>query len=499
MEILASLLGVLVIARLSDCVPLDEPACPIAWGAALFAFPAIFWGSKVLFPPRAGRGLFQIAARHAGLALFLGSYYSVLYPLGWARWALVDLRWRGRELVSLLLLLAPALGLALCAAPVIGRKSASLPDESLSGPGRRIAVAVRPLAAPLALLSAAAYLAGLCRSSAAIREALDLYRSLDVLLACAALLVIFAASPLLIRAAWPTRPFPPGALRERFADIARSLRVRLESVRVWESRSTSFLNACVVGLVPGTRQVIFTRGICERLEPEELSAVFAHEAAHAARHHLSWHFLLAAAFLLGIAPLDAALEPLGEAAAGAAIIVFAAAYWGVFFGVVSRRLEMEADLAGADAVGPAPYASGLRRVERLIGSSASRGGWRHFSLRSRRERIERAAADPAERDAILRAALRSRGAVLCVALASLAAFSWCAADELGREREVLAAEKAKLSLSLADDVRALLDASGSDSWLARSRESLEEELRAHLSRAEEHLAVSRSAASRDRS
>src|SRR5688572_13839485 len=251
MQLLAGFLGVLVIARLSDCVPLDEPARPVAWGAALFAFPALFWGSKLLFPPAAGRGLLQAAARSSGLILFLASYYLVLYPLGWARWALVDLRWRGDELVSLLFLLAPALGLALCAAPGIGRRSAGLAGESHAGTFRRAAAHARPLAAPLALLLAAACLAGLCRASSPVREALDLYRSIDVLLACAALLVIFAASPLLVLAAWPTRPFPPGALRERFADIARSLRVRLESVRIWESRSASFLNACVVGLVPG--------------------------------------------------------------------------------------------------------------------------------------------------------------------------------------------------------------------------------------------------------
>ena len=499
MQLLAGFLGVLVIARLSDCVPLDEPACPIAWGAALFAFPAIFWGSKLLFPPEAGRGILQVAARNSGLALFLASYYAVLYPLGWARWALVDLRWRGDELVSLLFLLAPALGLALCAAPVIGRRSAGLAGEPHAGPFRRMAAYARPLGAPLAILIAAAYLAGVCRSSSPVREALDLYRSLDVLLACAALLVIFAASPLLVLAAWPTRPFPSGALRERFADIARSLRVRLESVRVWESRSASFLNACVVGLVPGTRQVIFTRGICERLSPDELSAVFAHEAGHAARRHLSWHFLLAAAFLLAIAPLDAALEPLGEVAAGAALLVFAASYWGLFFGAVSRRLEMEADLAGADAVGPATYVRGLRRVERLLGASAGSGGWRHFSLSLRRERIERAGADLSERQAISRAAGRCRRAMVCVALAALAAFSWCAADELGKPREVLAAEKARLAASRADEVRALLEASDSASWLARSRESLEKELRAHLARAEEHLSLSRSAASEDRS
>jgi len=499
MQILAGFLGVLVIARLSDCVPLDEPACPIAWGAALFAFPTIFWGSKLLLPPGAGRGLLQVAARNAGLVLFLGSYYAVLYPLGWARWSLIDLRWRGDELVSLLLLLAPALGLALCAAPVIGRRNAGLPGESPSGLLRRMASAARPLAAPLALLLAAAYLAGLCRSWAPVREALDLYRSLDVLLACAALLVIFAASPLLVLAAWPTRPFPSGALRERFADIAQALRVHIGSVRVWESRSASFLNACVVGLIPGTRQVIFTRGICERLAADELSAVFAHEAGHAALRHLSWHFLIAAAFLLGIAPLDAAIEPLGEVAAGAALLLFAASYWGLFFGAVSRRLEMEADLAGAEAVGPATYVSGLRRVERLLGASAGRGGWRHFSLRMRRELIERASADPSARQAIVRAAGRSRRAMVGVALASLVAFSWCAAHEIGKPREVLAGEKARLALSRAAEVRALLDASNSSCWLARSKESLEEELRAHLSRAEEHGLLTRSGASRDRS
>jgi hypothetical protein len=155
------------------------------------------------------------------------------------------------------------------------------------------------------------------------------------------------------------------------------------------------LNAMVVGLLPRFRYVILTDAILRALGPDELEAVFAHEAGHARRGHILLYFgftcavvlshlLPGALYLVEQTPL-ASLDPMWRT-------VFGLLIWlGVIFGWLSRRFEQEADVFGIETL-PAddlpdgvdhPFARALDRIAEHGGVIRELTGWRHFSIADR--------------------------------------------------------------------------------------------------------------------
>jgi hypothetical protein len=193
------------------------------------------------------------------------------------------------------------------------------------------------------------------------------------------------------------------------------------------------LNAAVMGVGRRLRCVVFTDALLERLDDEEVEAVFAHEAGHAVHHHLPLLFLFTSAFGLAMSaassllPVDLAMrvEESGVVAVGLAI----AAYFGLLFGLVSRRIEQQADVHGFLTVGlpegesparvlaepdrhpfleavaegradPAdhPFVRSLDRIAAIMGGIREITGWRHFSIADRVDFLERFARDPGVRE-----------------------------------------------------------------------------------------------------
>jgi Zn-dependent protease with chaperone function len=498
-RLLLGLLGTLAIAGLSDIVPLEGPPRPIAWCTILAAAAAAFTGSKALSRALAARPApAPWPLQWAGVAVHLGAYAAVLYPLGWARWALIDLRWRGESFATLLLLLAPAAAIALWLAPwaYFSERRGAGPDAAPRSFPRWLLDGSRPvLAATLGFLGIA-WAAGRLEAIPAVGEAMALHRSVDAGLAVVALLALFAASPCLVLLAWPSAPFPPGGTWDGLSRIAAGSRLRRGAIRVWDDRTASVLNACVVGLIPSTRRVFFTRGMKDLLGPGELSAVLAHELGHVRRGHLGLHAIAAGSFLVSLAPLDRAAAPLPSWLSGALLLLYAAAYWALLFGRASRWLEVEADLAGAGAVGMEAYAATLEKVGACLGPAARKDGWRHFSLEKRLGLLARSREDPGFGAALARRFRSFRGALLAVAALSAGGFAAAAALDLGRPREEIAVESARLALAEADDLGALLEASrqapadGARSFwraLARSEEDIEAARKERLERALHHL------------
>jgi len=213
------------------------------------------------------------------------------------------------------------------------------------------------------------------------------------------------------RVCWRTEVLPDGELRRRLLALGRRAGVRIGRILVWRT-NLSIANGCLVGLVGPLRYVMVTDALLLNLPPEEVEAVFAHEVAHAKHHHVFLYFILAlggagAAMLVGEAA-DALTR--SAWAAGAALAVFVLAYWGIGFGFLSRRCELECDLyavratacpaacsppnAGAHrpaadvAFGPCEhrvmtFTSALRRIAHLNGASETARSWRHFSVARR--------------------------------------------------------------------------------------------------------------------
>jgi Zn-dependent protease with chaperone function len=163
------------------------------------------------------------------------------------------------------------------------------------------------------------------------------------------------------------RELPPGELREALFALAARRGVKLRSVCTWPAARNSGrarINALALGALGfcGRPAILFTEALLAALPPEEVLAVCSHEVEHLRRRHAVLPLALAAGLVLGV---DAALLGAGDdgGAAGsilALLQVFAAA--GALV-LLRRRLEHEADLGAAQAVGGDAVLNALDRLE----------------------------------------------------------------------------------------------------------------------------------------
>ncbi|MCI0343000.1 MAG: M48 family metalloprotease [Planctomycetales bacterium] len=276
--------------------------------------------------------------------------------------------------------------------------------------------------APFALLLALRDLAGALPGLSRLADHFPLLAWAGVLLAAGSVLVL---SPLLLRLAWPTRPLPAGPLRDRLESLAGRVGLVRPELRLWDVPSPRLLNAAVTGLLPSFRTVLLTVPLVRELSPEEVSAVFAHEASHSRRRHLVVYAGLGVAFLLWAgAVLDWTAGPAGEETASTwpALGALVAGFWFGLFGWLSRRFEREADLDGAEGAGDAEtMARALERVASIGGIPRERFSWRHGSIAARVTAVRASGLDPAVRARHARAARIGKLAVPALAVAGLVA------------------------------------------------------------------------------
>ena len=172
--------------------------------------------------------------------------------------------------------------------------------------------------------------------------------------------IVLVLAPAFIRIAWPTRPLPPGPLRDRLEHLSRRLGFRCTDILVWDTNRL-IVNAGVTGSLPRFRYVLLTDALVENLEPIEVAAAFGHEVGHVAHRHLVFFGF----FLVGsLGVLASFAEPLrrfvpdwvlGDSTAALATqigstVVLLGGYFLLAFGFLSRRFERQADVFGCRAV-----------------------------------------------------------------------------------------------------------------------------------------------------
>lgn len=176
---------------------------------------------------------------------------------------------------------------------------------------------------------------------------------------------VLVLAPALIRISWPTRPLPPGPLRDRLEHVASRVGFRCTDILVWDTNFV-VVNAGVTGSLPWFRYVLLTDALVEGLSPHEVVAVFGHEVGHIAHRHLIYFgfFILASLGLLAttegaigqivdtlpIPAWIAATPGLAVAAQASAFLGVVVVYFLVVFGHVSRRFERQADIFGCRVV-----------------------------------------------------------------------------------------------------------------------------------------------------
>ncbi len=260
------------------------------------------------------------------------------------------------------------------------------------------------------------------------------YEFVALALMLGTLFAVLAAFPVLAMVILGARPMAPGPLRSRLEAYAGRVGLRYRDLYVWPTEGT-LPNAAVMGIGRRLRCVVFTDALLEKLDDEEVEAVFAHEAGHAIHGHIPLFFAFTVAWSLAVLALQRLLpagislrieaEPTlswGLALAGML------GYFGLLFGFVSRRLEQQADVHGFLTVGlpegedparvlrepgrhpflravaegradPAehPFVRSLDRIAAIMGGVREITGLRHFSIADRVDFLERFARDEAVR------------------------------------------------------------------------------------------------------
>jgi STE24 endopeptidase len=277
--------------------------------------------------------------------------------------------------------------------------------------------------------------------------------------------LVLVLSPLFVRLAWPTRPLPPGPLRDRLEHLARRFGFRCTDILVWDTGHV-LVNAGVTGALPWFRYVLLTDALIESLNPLEVAAVFGHEIGHIAHRHLFYlgFFLvgsLGALTILGGA-VDASLgavptllvSAVGDSPTVASLLqasvflLVLGLYFLLVFGHLSRRFERQADVFGcrtvscgladcpphADPDAPASatpatvplcpvgiriFANALANVATLNGMDLGMRSWRHGSIHRRIAFLESLEGRPEAERRFQAAVRRLRLALALVLIAAL--------------------------------------------------------------------------------
>jgi STE24 endopeptidase len=426
-------------------------------------------------PTPGARRLFAVGSR-AVEALTLGGYAWVIHGLGWPEVVRSGLGLRDAILFDELLILLPFL-----LAQVAGWWGLYPGERALRPPGPS---GRRPIGVARFLVLRARQTLGMVLPAALIFSlAQDLARvqwpsisedpgfQMGMMAAMGALVLVLA--PAFVRLSWPTRPLPPGPLRDRLERLAGRFGFRFTDILIWETGG-SIVNAGVTGALPWYRYVLLTDALIEGLDPHEVAAVFGHEVGHIRHRHLAFFgfFFVGSMGVLTVASdfvyghgLSGLGGPAGSTSAtlaqGAVTLLLGLAYFALIFGVLSRRFERQADVFGCRAVScgrpdcpPHPdlysrpgltivdgplcpvgiriFVNALMNVALLNGMEPTARSWRHGSITRRIAFLEGLEGRPLAERRFHAGVSRLRvGLTLALVVGMFLAFKTGAIDHLG--------------------------------------------------------------------
>lgn len=290
------------------------------------------------------------------------------------------------------------------------------------------------------------------------------------LLVTAFVLALFVFFPVALRKAWAAESLPKGPLRARLETFARDTGFSFRDILLWDTGGR-VVNAAILGLVGRFRYVVLSDGLLAALKEEEVLPVFAHEVGHAKNHHVLLYLLFSLSYVCVLYMIDGAFLGSHSFALEAhpvlvftGVLVLFAVYWGLVFGFLSRRFELEADVFAAEALGDTKLlVDTLERLSGMSGRSRTLWSWRHFSIANRVEFLTRYRTDPN-----LRRAFRLKLRLLVVAtVLVLAAGLAFAARGIRVEREYALGRMAKRDGDLAGAAARFLAAISRDPADAR--------------------------------
>ena len=210
--------------------------------------------------------------------------------------------------------------------------------------------------------------------------------------------LVFILAPVLIVRIWQTRPIKTGPLKDDLDAMSKKFSLRFRQLRLWCSGGV-VANAAMLGFVGKFRYILLSDAMIDNMEPDQVKAVFAHEAGHIVHHHIPAMVLfLISSMLLATAAvgfIDMVI-PLDDWSQAGAVTTLLIAFFAGFFGWMSRRFERQADVLAAWASGPEPaenenpdrispegaemFATALENIAMLNNMSLHKHNWRHGAI-----------------------------------------------------------------------------------------------------------------------
>lgn len=174
----------------------------------------------------------------------------------------------------------------------------------------------------------------------------------DAALGCVSAVVLLFA-PIMLRFVWVTEPLPAGPLRDRLERMCRRVGLRYREILLWHTHRMT-VNAAVMGFVAPLRYILISDALLETMDEDEIEAVFAHEAGHVRHWHLQYFalFVLVTMYLTG-GVLEVVVRKEWVQDSGMLQLISLSlllASWLLGFGWVSRAFERQADLFGVRTV-----------------------------------------------------------------------------------------------------------------------------------------------------
>ena len=168
--------------------------------------------------------------------------------------------------------------------------------------------------------------------------------------------LVFVFAPELLRRVLHTQPLPDSALRRRLEALCRRVGMRYRDILLWRTQN-NMGNAAVMGIAPPVRYILLSDLLLERMDDEQIEAVFAHEVGHVVHRHMAWYVVVILIFTLGmlsierVVPKDVpVLEGVPQGVVDVGLQLLVMAVFLVYFGFLSRRFERQADVYAARVI-----------------------------------------------------------------------------------------------------------------------------------------------------
>lgn len=227
-----------------------------------------------------------------------------------------------------------------------------------------------------------------------------------------ALLMVFF--PPLLVLIWNCRPFEDPALTQRLSALCQRASFTHAGFKIWTVLDHA-LTAAILGIVGRFRYVIFTRKLLQKLSPEAIEAILAHEIGHSYHRHLFIYPLILSGIivvgsLFSLFFFDAFSQHiiLHDLIADSTLwttlaplillipfVLIAGLYFRYVFGFFSRLFERQADLHVFRLhVAPEALIEALDEVGIASGYSHNNPNWHHYSISERIDFLNAAKRDP---------------------------------------------------------------------------------------------------------